>query len=178
MELFNKDLNLEEIAHDSIDRTPAIVAETPGARDESVFIKEGDLQPLTKLPPEQLNPPTQVRIINDDAFTIAREIIKRDPSAQGHVAVLNLASDIYRAGGWIKTLSQTQVSILFPCSDQFSMISFISSLPGRSTVLLFDTLLDAQARILSLGEHRTGFCSRNLFASHSSVQRRPHGRLQ
>jgi len=77
---------------------------------------------LAKLPPDQLNPPTQVRIINDDAFTIARDIIKKDPSAQGHVAVLNLASDIRRAGGWIRTLSQTQEEALCYSSTLYSTL--------------------------------------------------------
>ena len=57
-----------------------------------------------------------------DAFTAARELLKEDPGKKGKVAVLNLASDIYRAGNWIQTLSKMQVRFFHIYSDSSSKL--------------------------------------------------------
>ncbi|KAF8887069.1 hypothetical protein CPB85DRAFT_1170372, partial [Mucidula mucida] len=52
-----------------------------------------------------------VEIINTDAFALARRIVaqKTTGTASGNIAVLNLASDIHRADGWVGSLTRTQV---------------------------------------------------------------------
>lgn len=98
------------IAQDTVARTPSIIASTPGASAESTFYKDADCPALDRSSsPQPLHGPSQVAVINSDSFTAARAIIRRDPTATGKVAVLNLASDECPGGGWIKTLSRTQV---------------------------------------------------------------------
>ena len=97
---------LRIIAEDTISRTPEIIAATPGASADSTF-QAHQLPPLTKDACPNF-PPFTVRIEGLDAFTTARKYIQIDPTIRGKVAVLNLASDIYRAGGWRDTLSKTQ----------------------------------------------------------------------
>ena len=98
---------LHIIAEDTISRTPAIIAATPGASADSTFHAH-QLPPLTKDACPNF-PPFTVRIEGLDAFTTARKYIQIDPTIRGKVAVLNLASDLYRAGGWRDTLCKTQV---------------------------------------------------------------------
>lgn len=98
---------LEIAAEDTISRTPEIIAATPGASADSIFHTH-QLPPLKK--DECPNfPPVAVRIEPLDSFTTARKYIQKDPTIRGKVAVLNLASDQYRAGGWRETLCKTQV---------------------------------------------------------------------
>jgi hypothetical protein len=97
------------IAEDTISRTPEIIAATPGASADSTF-QDRQLPPLNKDNCPNF-PPFTVRIEGLDAFTTARKYIQRDPTIRGKVAVLNLASDKYRAGGWRETLCKTQVSM-------------------------------------------------------------------
>jgi hypothetical protein len=108
--------NLGIIAEDTIARTPGIIAATPGASADSTFHKR-QLLPLSKDACPNF-PPLTVQIEGLDSFTTTRKCIQRDPTIRGKVAVLNLASDIYRAGGWRNTLCKTQVrgmsSPLFP----------------------------------------------------------------
>ena len=107
---------LQVIAEDTISRTPEIIAATPGASADSTF-HANQLPPLTKDACPKF-PPFTVRIERLDAFTTARKYIQIDPTIRGKVAVLNLASDLYRAGGWRDTLSKTQVRrILLPSSS-------------------------------------------------------------
>jgi hypothetical protein len=47
--------------------------------------------------------------VDSDSFTAARDIMKDNPEAWGKTTVLNLASDAFPAGGWIHSLSKTQV---------------------------------------------------------------------
>jgi len=101
---------LETIAEDTISRTPEIIAATPGASAESTF-HDRQLPPLNKDDCPNF-PPFTVRIEGLDSFATARECVQRDPSIRGKVAVLNLASDEYRAGGWRTTLCKTQVRML------------------------------------------------------------------
>ena len=95
------------IAEDTISRTPEIIAATPGASADSTF-QAHQLPPLTKDACPNF-PPYKVRIEGLDSFTTARKYIQIDPTIRGKVAVLNLASDIFRAGQWRQTLSKTQV---------------------------------------------------------------------
>ena len=98
---------LKIVAEDTISRTPEIIAATPGASADSIFHAQ-QLPPLNKDDCPNF-PPFAVRIEGLDAFTTARKYIREDPTIRGKVAVLNLASDIYRAGRWRETLSKTQV---------------------------------------------------------------------
>jgi hypothetical protein len=98
---------LEIVAEDTIRRTPEIIAATPGASTDSKF-QDSQLPPLNKDDCPNF-PPFTVRIEPLDAFTTARKYIQKDPTIRGKVAVLNLASDLYRAGGWRDTLCKTQV---------------------------------------------------------------------
>lgn len=106
---------LHIFAEDTISRTPEIIAATPGASADSTFHAH-QLPPLNRDDCPNF-PPFTVRIEGLDAFTTARECIRRDPTTRGKVAVLNLASDQYRAGGWRRTLCKTQVrGYCHPCS--------------------------------------------------------------
>ena len=100
---------LKSVAEDTISRTPEIIAATPGASADSTF-HDRQLPPLNKDDCPNF-PPFTVRIEGLDAFTTARGYIQRDSTIRGKVAVLNLASDEYRAGGWRETLCKTQVRI-------------------------------------------------------------------
>ena len=98
---------LHIVAEDTISRTPEIIAATPGASADSTFHAK-QLPPLNKEDCPNV-PPFTVKIEGLDAFTTARNCIQQDPTIGGKVAVLNLASDLYRAGGWRDTLCKTQV---------------------------------------------------------------------
>jgi hypothetical protein len=93
------------IAQDTVARSPAIVAETPGASEESTFVAE-QLAPL--YPESPRHGATAVRIVNSDSFTAARKMAGAS-GAQDSIAVLNLASDMLPGGGWYDTLCRTQV---------------------------------------------------------------------
>ncbi|EAU90008.2 hypothetical protein CC1G_05924 [Coprinopsis cinerea okayama7 len=110
----------QRVAQDTIKRSPQIIAEHASAGGnegplrsataDSTFISE-QLPSLdqSKCPNA---PESQVQLVNSDAFTAARRLIEEVPEAHGSVAVLNLASDVYRAGGWVQTLSKTQEEAL------------------------------------------------------------------
>lgn len=108
------------IATDTINRSAAVTHEhlEQGASADSIFIAD-QLPPLdsSKSPG---HPQSNVAVVNADAFTIARGIMNDDADAIGKTTVLNLASDIYRAGGWEEILSTTQVS------TDFKYLLFIS----------------------------------------------------
>jgi Microbial-type PARG, catalytic domain len=99
------------IANDTVARTPSIIASTPGASADATFYKVAASCPVLdhSSRPQSLHGPSQVKVINTDSFTAARTIIRKDPTAARKVAVLNLASDECPGGGWIVTLSRTQV---------------------------------------------------------------------
>ncbi|KAF7368862.1 hypothetical protein MVEN_00211800 [Mycena venus] len=104
------------IAKNTIDRSPAIVAEhkQQGASADSIFVRN-QLPALNALDPKSPNPghaPSAIEIINSDSLTAARNIIASDPAATGHVAVLNLASDILPAGPWLQLMTTTQEEAL------------------------------------------------------------------
>lgn len=97
------------LANDTITRSLSITSSTPGASLESTFHHE-QLPPLDSKSSAFPNiEKTDLKILNLDAFTAARELLKEDPGAEGKIAVLNLASDVVRAGGWAHSLSKTQV---------------------------------------------------------------------
>lgn len=100
------------IARDTIARSESITAEylQQGASLESTFIAKQfpALDPAACPYPNAL--PTSVDIVNSDSFALARKIMKEDPDAVGKTTVLNLASDIRIAGGWLHFMSMTQVS--------------------------------------------------------------------
>lgn len=97
-----------KIAQDTIARTPEVIAATAGASDRSHFIKE-QLPPLDVSHCPSPGSSTTVRVVGTDSFTAARDIMRKDPTAHGKTAVLNLASDEVRAGGWAYSYSRTQV---------------------------------------------------------------------
>jgi len=96
------------IAQDTLERTEAVIKQcaADGASENSNFYFE-------QLPslPSSVKPDARCRVsvVNCDAFTAARQLLNEHQEAKGSVAVLNLASDEHRAGGWIQTLSRTQV---------------------------------------------------------------------
>lgn len=96
----------QAIAQDTLARTEAVVEAAPGASLDSTFIAE-QLPPLPVL--DAPATPCQVKVVNGDSFSTARQIMRDHPDAQGKTSVLNLASDEVRAGGWIHTLAVTQV---------------------------------------------------------------------
>ena len=98
---------LDIIAEDTISRTPQIIAATPGASADSTF-HDRQLPPLNKDNCPNF-PPFTAKVEGLDTFTTVRKYIQRDPTIRGKVAVLNLAGDKYRAGGWRETLCETQV---------------------------------------------------------------------
>ena len=106
---------LEIVAEDTISRTPEIIAATPGASADSTFHTH-QLSPLNKNECPNF-PLVSVRIEPLDAFTTARKYIQKDPTTRGKVAVLNLASDQYIAGGWRSTLCKTQVRMIISAYD-------------------------------------------------------------
>ncbi|KAF8586454.1 hypothetical protein K439DRAFT_1387181 [Ramaria rubella] len=101
------------IANDTVDRTPSIIASTPGASADSKFYEDASCPVLDQASrPDPPYGPSRVLVINSDSFTAAREMIRRDLTASRKIAVLNLASDEYPGGGWLGTLSRTQEEAL------------------------------------------------------------------
>lgn len=100
----------KEIAEDTLSRVDSILHLVREGSLDSTFIKE-QLPPLN---PNQCprHPTSKVKVVNADAFTVARDIIRRTADAKGKTAVLNLASDEVRAGGWLISLSKTQEEAL------------------------------------------------------------------
>lgn len=154
---------LEIIAEDTISRTPDIIAATPGASADSTFHAH-QLPSLNKDDCPNF-PPFTVRIEGLDAFTTARKYIQQDSTIRGKVAVLNLASDKYRAGGWRDTLCKTQVrSILsLPYSGALTTKLTVSNnrkrhyatlplctSPSRNTTTLGQTSGQVQMRAFTL----------------------------
>jgi len=108
----------QQIAQDTIARSESIIQEHAGAGalSESMFIPD-QLPPLDPAACPNF-PASEVKVVNADSFTVARGIVEENRSAiaageKAKVAVLNLASDVRRAGGWEMTLSKTQVRFTF-----------------------------------------------------------------
>ena len=101
------------LAEDTIARMKDVIKKhaSEGATSSSTFIPD-QLEPLD--PSKCPNAPRSlVEVVNSDAFTLARRLLSEIPEAKGKTAVLNLASDEHPAGGWLFSLSKTQVSITF-----------------------------------------------------------------
>ena len=109
----------QQIAQDTIARSESIIQAhaAVGASSESTFIPNQ----LPSLDPAACPnfPASEVKVVNADSFTVARGIVEESHGAiigkndKVKVAVLNLASDARRAGGWEMTLSKTQVHFYF-----------------------------------------------------------------
>jgi uncharacterized protein (TIGR02452 family) len=99
------------ICQDTIQRSAAITASTPGGSLTSHFV-QSQLPTLTKddlkYPGVSLRP---VEVHNSDAFALARTLSSQSES-NGKIGVLNLASDQQPGGGWCYTLSTTQEEAL------------------------------------------------------------------
>ncbi|KDQ51091.1 hypothetical protein JAAARDRAFT_185601 [Jaapia argillacea MUCL 33604] len=108
------------VSKDTIARTPSIVSSTPGASLDSQFI-DSQLPPLDSSACPN-HPPSTIRVINSDSFTAARAILREHPEAKGKVAVLNLASDEERGGGWAYTLCKTQEEALCYSSTLYATL--------------------------------------------------------
>lgn len=119
----NADSGRKAVCLDTINRTSAISAETPGASLDSTFIKICDLPTLS---PSDTSFPnltrTPVRIINGDTFTVTRQLMQNNLDADGSIAVLNLASDQLPAGGWYYRPSMTQEEALCYASTLFATL--------------------------------------------------------
>ncbi|KAH7090116.1 hypothetical protein BKA62DRAFT_725744 [Auriculariales sp. MPI-PUGE-AT-0066] len=101
------------IARDTLEHIDSVVSSTPGASLDSEFVREEDMPPLTHDDVAVLwpnYPTSEVKIVNSDAFALARSILKESPDS--NVSVLNLASDEHPGGGWFYTLAQTQEEAL------------------------------------------------------------------
>lgn len=142
----------EAIAQDTVDRMKGVIKQHAheGATASSTFIRD-QLDPLD--PSKSPNAPTPVvEVINCDAFTIARRLISEVPEAKGKTAVLNLASDTHPAGGWILSLSKTQVHIALFLA--MTTLIVLQMLLGGSALLLFDLVFDLEEVLLSLAKCR------------------------
>ena len=162
---------LRVVAEDTISRTPEIIASTPGASADSTFHAH-QLPPLNKSDCPSF-PPVTARIEPLDAFTTARKYIQRDSTIRGSIAVLNLASDNYRAGGWRRTLCKTQVRrINFTVVIPSERVQLSSIITGGGTLLLFHLVRHAQRGILPLAKPWTGFRRGDLLSGGRDLQRR------
>ncbi|KZV69262.1 hypothetical protein PENSPDRAFT_633246 [Peniophora sp. CONT] len=115
------------IAMDTLARTEMIIASTPGASADSRFIAPPPdttdyRNPLPPLNPSACprHPPTSVYVDGRDSFVCARDILRTKPTAR--VAVLNLASDERRAGGWLDYLTRTQEEALCYSSTLYATL--------------------------------------------------------
>ena len=122
-----------EIALDTLRRTQDVISSTPGASDRSFFVSD-QLPPLdpTKCPRLQS---TKVHVVGTDSYTAAREMIRGFPEAIGKTAVLNLASDEKRAGGWMESFTKTQVSI------KRCEITHVLTYPAQEEALCYSSTL-------------------------------------
>jgi len=100
----------QTMAQDTLDRTPAIISghQDQGATADSSFVSGDELPPLDQDACPKLTW-GGTTVVDSDSFTAARNIMKDNPEAQGKTTVLNLASDQFPGGGWIHSLSKTQV---------------------------------------------------------------------
>ncbi|KAJ6568405.1 hypothetical protein DFH09DRAFT_1155308 [Mycena vulgaris] len=113
----------ERVAHDTIRRTPDIIREyvNEGASSDSTFFQAQlpDLEPLAL---DGTAGVPEIKVINSDSFTAARNTIAETPDARGKIAVLNLASDEERAGGWMNSFTRTQEEALCYSSTLYATL--------------------------------------------------------
>lgn len=113
----------KSICHDTMRRSAAVSAETPGASTESIFIKLAELPPLSTTDssfPNLYQRP--VRICGGDTLAITRQMMQANPSTEGKVAVLNLASDRRPADDWNRKPWKTQEDALCYSSTLFATL--------------------------------------------------------
>ncbi|KAJ4366492.1 hypothetical protein N0V83_008128 [Neocucurbitaria cava] len=97
-----------KICEDTIARSKAVTASTPGGSLDSKFISS-QLTTLARSHPAYPDLPLRpIRVHNRDSYELARTLQPR----RGTVGVLNLASDQEPGGGWRYTLSKTQEEAL------------------------------------------------------------------
>lgn len=159
------------IANDTLQRTEQILHQYRSGSSESTFVAS-QLPPLDKSSCPN-NQPSTISVLNSDSFTVARDIIRRDDNAKGKTAVLNLASDELRAGGWVHSLSKTQVCLAVGLSCRPLSIMTISpplSSTGRSAVLLLHFVCHVKGGILSVAKHGPRFNRWYLLSSGSYLQ--------
>ncbi|SJL09789.1 uncharacterized protein ARMOST_13170 [Armillaria ostoyae] len=108
------------VALDTIAHSPALIKEheQDGATALSSFIPQ-QLPPLDASSCPR-HPPNKVDILNSDSYAAARNF---GDEAKGKIAVLNLASDECRAGGWAVSLSRTQEEALCYSSTLYHTLS-------------------------------------------------------
>ncbi|KAG5637143.1 hypothetical protein H0H81_005627 [Sphagnurus paluster] len=113
----------QKVAQDTVARSESIIQEhaVEGATLNSSFLTLDRLPHLDHSVCPRF-PPTEVKIVNGDSFSTARDIIHTTPDARGKLAVLNLASDSYRGGGWFITLSRTQEEALCYSSTLYTTL--------------------------------------------------------
>jgi uncharacterized protein (TIGR02452 family) len=107
-----------KICEDTIARSSAIAASTPGGSLKSEFVAS-QLPALAKSSstyPNLTQKPIEVH--NSDAFALARKL---QPSS-GKVGVLNLASNYKPGGGWRRTISKTQEEALCYSSTLYATL--------------------------------------------------------
>lgn len=147
----------KQIAEDTRSRFKIIIKEhaSAGASLSSTFI-DGQVEPLSPLAESSDKfPGSTVEVVNSDAFTLARTIIAEDNGAKGKTTVLNLASDEAPAGGWLYSLSKTQVcpNSLLEHRGSANRLRLIP-LIGRGSMLLLHLILDIEEVVLPLAKRR------------------------
>lgn len=148
----------QKIAQDTIARSATITIETPGASLESTFTSKQlpALQDLTC--PGITN--TDLHVVNLDSFSAARSILEDYEDAKDKVAVLNLASDQERGGGWIYSLATTQVGAKYILFTIYEVHRY--TFLGRSFVLLLNLVRNSQTILLPLAKSRARIRSGNI----------------
>jgi len=142
---------LQIVAKDIISRAPEIIAATQGASADSIFHNH-QLPPLNKEARRGF-PPFAVRIEGLDRIHDRWEVSPAGSHGMREIAVLNLASNQYRTGGWRDTFCKIQVrKIPTPVSLRLN-----SPLPGRGTILLFRSVHQPRGGKLPLAEPRIRF---------------------
>lgn len=108
-----------KICEETIACAERITRETPGATLEGQFIpcQLPHLSTIGQCPKLKRRP---ILVLDSDSFGTARSLLDSTPSQKGKLAVLNLASNEYPAGGWRWTLSSTQEEALCYSSTLYS----------------------------------------------------------
>jgi uncharacterized protein (TIGR02452 family) len=107
-----------KVCEDTIVRSSAIAASTPGGSLTSTWVKRqlGPLSPKHASYPNLTMAP--IEVYNSDAFALARTLTP----TTGKIGVLNLASNSEPGGGWCKTLSKTQEEALCYSSTLYATL--------------------------------------------------------
>ena len=98
-------------------------------------------------------------VVDLDSFTAAMDIMK---GAQGKTTVLNVASHLFPGGGWIHSLSKTQVGIYH---------DIIHLVLRGSTLLFIHPLRDFERVVLPMADPRPRLSCWDLFSWGCHLQR-------